>query len=165
MTAIPSQNIFSSNAATNLDIAAKFLIAAALPSAEIPVKLPAIPTRVLPITGVSLPLQSFFKYKSTASTANFSLLVPFNSRLAAMLDSEMQAIESLPKLTSVIFAGTATGVAAPILAGVANLEQLIYALAITFSEGVLIETEIIAGQVYRKITGNYSKNSSQSMPT
>jgi hypothetical protein len=153
MTIIPAQNIFSANPAINLDIAAK---AAALPSAEIPAAPPTIPAKIAAAGGVPAVLQQFFKYKSTETTADFSLLLPLNSRLAAMLGSELAGIQSIPRLVAVAFAGTANGVAAPAIAGASSLEQFIYALAAT-TAGAMIETEIIAGQTYRKITGSYQK--------
>ena len=174
MTSIPAL-AFGTDSKKNLDIAAKFLIAGALPAPGII----AQPTRVPPIPAVALnrgvlatlqppqvalqspaqpPALPPFFYSSRQSGTNwhskFSLLVPFDLRLATMLGDNLPAV--LPLLGAVAVGNLATtGLTLPAVAGVSSLEQLIYSLASSNTD-VAIESIFIGGGNYLKVSADYT---------
>jgi hypothetical protein len=153
MTSIPSL-AFGTDGKLNLDAAAKFLIAAALPSTLIT----AAPTNVPPVPGVAVTrgvnaaLIPHFSYDSRETSATeyrskFSLLVPKNLRLATMLGSEIAGIEGLSGSTAVPnLLPSGTNYAGPITL----LERLVYSLA--KDHGATITQIIVGGSSYLKIT-------------
>jgi hypothetical protein len=152
MTSIPTLAFVADNK-RNLDIAAKFLIAAALPSAGIA----AAPTNVPPVAsftktaGVAAALLPSFYYDSTLSPtelhSKFSLLLPMNQRLATMLDSKLAGIGTLSTIDVPNLVGGGTNYTAA--SGVTTLEKLVFVLA--KDHGATITSVIVGGATYLKI--------------
>jgi hypothetical protein len=151
MTSIPSL-AFGTDGKTNLDTAAKFLIAAALPSPAItaaPNNVPPIPVTTL-TRGINALLLAHFAYNSSKTATDlhskFSLLVPNNPRLAAMVGDNVAGILPL--------AGAST--VSNLAAGGTNysgtldtLEKLVYSLA--KDNGAEITHLVVSGGSYFKI--------------
>jgi hypothetical protein len=159
MTSIPTL-AFGADAKKNLDTAVKFLVAGALPSPAII----AMPAHVPPISasvanrGVVATLLPFISYSSKAQgedwRSKFSVVLPVNIKLAAMLGSTIAAIGILPGAGNVTnLAGGGVNLTAG--GGVTNLETLIYSLA-EGSADVLIEPLVIGGVSYLKLSADYT---------
>jgi hypothetical protein len=168
MTSIPTL-AFGIDAKKNLDTAVKFLVAGALPSPAIvamPAHVPPIPALVAN-RGIVATLLPFISYSSKAQGADwrskFSVVLPVNIRLAAMLGSTIAAITILPGAGNVtnLVGGGVDLVAVP---GVTSLETLIYALAEN-SADVSIEPLVIAGVSYLKLSADYVFTPGGSVPT
>jgi hypothetical protein len=158
MTSIPALT-FGADSKRNLDTAVKFLIAGSLPSAAIL----AMPANVPPVAavaanrGILAALLPNFAYSSKAEGADFrskfSLLLPVNLRLAAMLNSTLKAIGVLPGAVSVSNL-VADGVTLAAIPGVTNLEMLIYSLAESNAD-ISIAPLVIGGISYLKLSADY----------
>lgn len=167
MTSIPTL-AFSADAKKNLDTAVKFLVAGSLPSPAIA----AMPTNIPPVAaspanrGISATLLPFISYSSKAQgtdwRSKFSVVLPVNIKLAAMLGSTIAAVGALAGAGNVSnLAGGGVDLA---IAGVTNLETLIYALA-EGSADVSIEPVVIGGVSYLKLSADYVFTPGGSLPT
>ncbi len=158
MTSIPTL-AFGADAKKNLDTAVKFLVAGALPSPAIvamPAHTPAIPASAANrgVLATLLPLISYTsKAQGTDWRSNFSVLLPVNIKLAAMLGSTIAAVGVLAGAGNVSnLAGGGVDLAA--VTGVTNLETLIYSLAES-STDVSIAPVVISGVSYLKLSADY----------
>lgn len=157
MTSIPTL-AFGADAKKNLDTAVKFLVAGALPSPAIlamPAHTPAIPASAANrgVLATLLPLISYTsKAQGTDWRSNFSVVLPVNVKLAAMLGSTIAAIGVLAGAGNV--SNLAGGGVDLTVAGVTNLETLIYSLAAS-STDVSIAPVVIGGVSYLKLSADY----------
>ena len=127
---------FPAKAAT----AAILATAAVLPIAGVVAK-PGIRQEVLAVT----------KYESTDTNSKFSVFIPCNLALEAMYGDKFKAVTAWlggGNISRVI----ADGVTLPAIAGVTNLEQLLYYYASQSGSGATIDRVVVGSNTYYKIT-------------
>jgi hypothetical protein len=161
MTAIPLLAFTANDNKLDLDIAAEFLVAGALPSSDIKANASNTPPIISQSVarGVAAALLPYFKYDSKATAAGdwhskFEVVIPTNPRLEVMLTDPLKAITNLTGTVNIPFL-LADGVNRAPVAGVASLETLIYFLADENAD-VQMSKVNIAGSVYHRIVADYT---------